>query len=296
YAFPHIPGMDCSGIVVNVGSSVERLKVGDAVYGNMGYGNAFAEYVRADESLFALKPANLSFAEAAAVPLAGETAYEALFQQGEITRDSKVFICGGPTGVGLFGIQLAKAVGAHIACTSSSRNMDTVKKLGYNATENVSEVMKPNNDDLLVIDYTKYNFGEILHHQNYDVVFDCVGGQEQWESAQQILKAGGRFITIVGDDPHSNLTVKNIVTMGAGVINRKFWSLVGQEPSYIFHILKHDYRHLDDMRVNYIETGKMKSIIDHVYDFYNLKELHEMYDRSKSGKAQGKMVAQIIKD
>ncbi|CAF4090391.1 unnamed protein product, partial [Rotaria sordida] len=166
----------------------------------------------------------------------------------------------------------------------------------YNVTENVSEAMKPNNDDLLVIDYTKYNFGEILHHQNYDVVFDCVGGQEQWESAQQILKPGGRFITIVGDDPHSNLTVKNIVTMGAGVINRKFWSLVGQEPSYIFHILKHDYRHLDDMRVNYIETGKMKPMIDHVYDFYNLKELHEMYDRSKSGKAQGKMVAQIIKD
>ncbi|CAF3844341.1 unnamed protein product, partial [Rotaria sordida] len=89
YAFPHIPGMDCSGIVVNVGSSVGRLKVGDAVYGNMGYGNAFAEYVRADESLFALKPVNLSFAEAAAVPLAGETAYEALFQQREITRDSK---------------------------------------------------------------------------------------------------------------------------------------------------------------------------------------------------------------
>ncbi|CAF1563467.1 unnamed protein product, partial [Rotaria sordida] len=87
------------------------------------------EYVRADESLFALKPANLSFPEAAAVPLAGETAYEALFQQGEITRDSKVFICGGPTGVGLFGIQLAKAVGAHVACTSSLRNMDTIKKL-----------------------------------------------------------------------------------------------------------------------------------------------------------------------
>ncbi|CAF3548508.1 unnamed protein product [Rotaria sp. Silwood1] len=166
----------------------------------------------------------------------------------------------------------------------------------YNIIENVSEVTKSNHDDLLVIDYTTYNFGELLHHQNYDVVFDCVGGQEQWESAQQILKPGDRFVTIVGDDPHSNLTVKNIVTVSAGVINRKFWSLIGQEPSYIFHALKQDYRHLDDMRMNYIEMGKMKSIIDRVYNFYKLEELHAMYDRSKSRRAQGKMVAQIVQD
>lgn len=146
YAFPHIPGnstgrihqlsmnllrlgMDCSGVVMNVGSSVTRFKVGDAVYGNLGYGNAFAEYVRGDESLFALKPSNLSFAEAAAVPLAAETAYEALFEQGKITPDSKVFICGGATGVGLFAIPLAKSVGARVACTSSTRNLSTMQKL-----------------------------------------------------------------------------------------------------------------------------------------------------------------------
>lgn len=127
-----ISGMDCAGVVVDVGSSVKRLKVGDAVYGNLGYGHAFAEYVSGDESLFALKPTNLSFAEAAAIPLAAETAYEALFEQGQISKDSKVFICGGSTGVGLFAIQLAKAVGANVACTSSPRNLDTIKKLGMN--------------------------------------------------------------------------------------------------------------------------------------------------------------------
>lgn len=122
--------MDCAGIVVSVGSEVKRLTVGDAVYGNLGYGNAFAEYVRGDESSFAIKPQKLSFNEAAAIPLAAETAYEALFEQSEITRDSKVLICGGPTGVGLFAIQSAKATGAHVACTSSPRNRDTLKKLG----------------------------------------------------------------------------------------------------------------------------------------------------------------------
>ena len=159
----------------------------------------------------------------------------------------------------------------------------------------MNEGTSANNDSFLVIDYTKYNFGELLRHQNYDMVFDCVGGKEQWESAQQILKPGGRFVTIVGDDPQSYLSVKNIVTVGAGVINRKFWSLLGQEPSYIFHVLKQDYRHLDDMRVNYIETGKMKPIIDRVYDFHDLQQLHDMYERSQAHKAQGKMVAQIIK-
>lgn len=148
---------------------------------------------------------------------------------------------------------------------------------------------------ILVIDYTKNNFGQMLRHQNFDVVFDCVGGLEQWEGAQQILKPGGRFVTIVGDDPHSNLTVKNIVTVGAGVINRKFWSLVGQEPSYIFHVLKQDYRHLDDLRINYIETGKMRPIIDRIYDFHNIEESRAMYDRSQARQAQGKLVAQIIK-
>ncbi|CAF1276654.1 unnamed protein product [Rotaria sp. Silwood1] len=75
--------MDCSGIVADIHSSVKRLKIDDAVYGNMGYGNAFAEYVHGDESLFALKPTNLSFTEAAAVSLAVETADVAFFEQGK---------------------------------------------------------------------------------------------------------------------------------------------------------------------------------------------------------------------
>jgi NADPH:quinone reductase-like Zn-dependent oxidoreductase len=133
YSFPHVPGTDVAGVVVDVGSKVKRLKVGDKVYGNTNLnGGAYADYVRADESQFALKPNNLSIIEAAAVPLACETSYQALFNKASppIGPGSKVFVCGGASATGLYAIQLAKAVGAHVATTSSQRNFSLLEKLG----------------------------------------------------------------------------------------------------------------------------------------------------------------------
>jgi NADPH:quinone reductase-like Zn-dependent oxidoreductase len=133
YSFPHTPGNDVAGIVVDVGSAVTRLKVGDKVYGNRnGDGGAYAEYVRGNDSQFALKPNNLTMVEAAAVPLACETSYQVLFNQASppIGPGSKVFVCGGATATGWYAIQLAKAVGAHVATTSSQRNFSVLEKLG----------------------------------------------------------------------------------------------------------------------------------------------------------------------
>ncbi len=132
YSFPHVPGCDVAGVVVDTGSKVKRLKVGDKVYGNVGGDGAYAEYVRADESQFALKPNNFSMIEAAAVPLACETSYQALFSKASppIGPESKVFVCGGAAATGWYAIQLAKAVGAHVATTSSQRNFSLLEKLG----------------------------------------------------------------------------------------------------------------------------------------------------------------------
>lgn len=133
YSFPHVPGFDVAGVVVDVGSAVARLKVGDKVYGNvLDEGGAFGEYIRGNESFFALKPQNLTMVEAAAVPLACETSYQVLFHKTSppIGSGSKIFICGGATATGLFAIQLAKTVGAHVAITSSQRNFNLLQNLG----------------------------------------------------------------------------------------------------------------------------------------------------------------------
>ncbi|CAF4550220.1 unnamed protein product [Rotaria sp. Silwood2] len=287
YSFPHIPGNDVAGVVVGIGSGVKRFQIGDKVYGNVGiHGGSYAEYVSGNESMFALKPKNLTMEEAAAVPLACETSYQGLFQKlsPPVGAGTKVFICGGSSATGFFAIQLAKAVGAQVATTCSQRNFSLLQKLGYTITENKDEV---NNDQqqILVIDYNVKDFGQELKGQDYDVVYDCVGGGQQWISAQQILKQGGQFITIVGDDTKSVISLKSIATVGSSVINRKFWSVFSSSHhGYILHLLNQTSEDLDDIRTNYIETDKVKPLIDTVYDWRKdgVEALYSLYEKSKS--------------
>ncbi|CAF1038286.1 unnamed protein product [Rotaria sordida] len=298
-SFPHIPGADVAGVVVDIGSGVKRFQIGDKVYGNLGvYAGGYAEYACGNESMFALKPKNLTMEEAAAVPLACETSYQALFNKisPPVGAGSKIFICGGSTATGFFAIQLAKAVGAQVATTCSQRNFQLLKKLGYTITENKDEINNDQQQQLLVIDYNEKDFGQELKGQNYDVVYDCVGGEQQWISAQQILKQGGQFITIVGDDTKSVVSLKSIATIGSSIINRKFWSVFSStHHGYILHFLSQTPEDLDDIRTNYIETDKVKPLIDTVYDWRKdgVEALHLLYEKSKSGKAQGKLILKI---
>ncbi|CAF1184828.1 unnamed protein product [Adineta ricciae] len=298
YSFPHIPGTDVAGVVVAIGSGVKRLKIGDKVYGDLEiHGGSYAEYVRGPESLFTVKPNNLTMEEAAAIPLACDTSYQALFKKVSppIGKGSKVFICGGSTATGLYAVQLAKAVGAYVTTTCSPRNFSLMEKLGYTITQTNVETSNDQNQ-LHVIDYTEKDFGEELKDQNYDVVYDCVGGAEQWISAQKILKRGGKFITIVGDDTSSVISLKTLIEMGFSIVNRKFWSVFGlAHHDYIRHVLSENFQDLDDIRTKFIETNKVKPLIDTVFDWRKdgVEALYSLYEKSKSGKAQGKLILKI---
>ncbi|CAF0822383.1 unnamed protein product [Adineta steineri] len=298
YSFPHTPGTDVAGVVVAIGSGVKRLQVGDKVYGDLGiHGGSYAEYVRGPESLFTLKPNNLTMEEAAAVPLACDTSYQALFKKisPPIGRGSKILICGGSTATGLYAIQLAKAIGAYVTATCSQRNFSLMEKLGYTITQTSIE-MNNDQNQLHVIDYTEKDFGEELKDQNYDIVYDCVGGEQQWISAQKILKRGGQFITIVGDDTSSIISLKTLIVMGSSIVNRKFCSIFGSaHHDYIRHVLYENFQDLDDIRTKFIETNKVKPLIDTVFDWRKdgVDALYSLYEKSKSGKAQGKLILKI---
>ncbi|XWS30352.1 hypothetical protein CRYUN_Cryun24cG0109900 [Craigia yunnanensis] len=183
---PIIPGYDVAGVVVKVGSQVKKFKEGDEVYGDINemaldlpkqFGT-IAEYTAVEERLLAFKPKNLSFVEAAGLPLAIETAHEGL-ERCEFSAGKSILVLGGAGGVGTMIIQLAKHVygASKIAATSSTGKLDLLKSLGAD----------------LPIDYTKENFEDLP--EKFDVVYDAVG---QCDRAVKAVKEGGRVVTIYG--------------------------------------------------------------------------------------------------
>ncbi|KAF3444664.1 hypothetical protein FNV43_RR14357 [Rhamnella rubrinervis] len=182
---PIVPGYDVAGVVVKVGSQVKKFKVGDEVYGDINekavdgpkqFGT-LAEYTAAEERVLALKPNNLSFVEAASLPLAIETAYEA-FERAELSAGKSVLVLGGAGGVGTLAIQLAKQVfgASRVASTASTRKLDLLRSLGADSA----------------IDYTKEKFEELP--EKFDVVFDTVG---EGEKAVKAAKEGGKVVAII---------------------------------------------------------------------------------------------------
>lgn len=161
YKMPLILGNDYSGIVVKVGAKVTRFKVGDEIYARPRKSKigTFAEYIAIHENDIALKPKNLSFEEAASIPLVGLTSYQALHDILQLQKGQKILIQAGAGGVGTFAIQLAKIMGATVATTTSEAGTDLVKSLGADE----------------IINYKTENFEDRL--KNYDAVFDTLGGK-----------------------------------------------------------------------------------------------------------------------
>lgn len=173
--FPWIPGGDFSGAVEEVGPGVTGFKKGDTVYGDASGGGAYAEFYAGPVTMIARKPQKLGHVEAASVPLAGQTAWQGLFDHGRLARGETVLIHAAAGGVGSFAVQLAHWKGATVLATASAANANYVKSLGADS----------------VIDYKATPFESVA--KNVDLVFDLIGGDTQRRS-YGVLKPGGRLV------------------------------------------------------------------------------------------------------
>lgn len=187
HQFPITPGWDAAGIISALGSGVKSFKLNDEVFAycrkNIVRDGTYAEFITVDAVNVAKKPKNISFAEAAGIPLAGLTAWQALFDVGKLAKGQTVLIHAGAGGVGSLAIQFAKWAGAKVITTVSDKNIDYVKDLGAS----------------LVIDYHKDNFYDLVKKEfpkGIDLVFDMLGGDTLTESAK-LLKKGGILVSIV---------------------------------------------------------------------------------------------------
>ena len=175
----NVPGIDVAGTVVAVGSAVSRFAVGDQVYG-MSRG-AFAEYAAALEDKLAHKPSNLSFEQAAVVPISAGTALQALCDAGRVERGQKVLILGASGGVGTYAVQLAKSLGAEVTGVSSAGKVDLVRSLGADH----------------VLDYTQDDFADGTHR--YDLILD-IGGNPKLSRLRRALTPTGTAVVVGGEE------------------------------------------------------------------------------------------------
>ncbi|PYJ79740.1 MAG: NADPH:quinone reductase [Verrucomicrobia bacterium] len=187
--FPATLGSDVSGTVEEVGPGVARFKRGDEVYASLGLeGGGYAEYAVAKEAIVAEKPGTLDHVQAAAVPTGGITAWQALFEVAQLRAGQKVLIHAAAGGVGNFAVQFAKAKGAYVIGTASSRNQAFLVELGVDKA----------------VDYQKTRFEDVVHEA--DVVLDTIGGDTQ-ERSFKALKKGGILVSIV-QPPSQELATK----------------------------------------------------------------------------------------
>ncbi|MEB6038999.1 NADP-dependent oxidoreductase [Enterococcus gallinarum] len=193
WSFPIILGWDVAGEIVEVGQKVKDYHVGDRIFARpetTRFGT-YADYTIVDSNLLAPVPESIAFTEAAAVPLAGLTALQALFDHGSLKAGEKVLIHAGAGGVGTYAIQLAKNAGAYVITTASPRNHELVKKLGADE----------------VIDYHTTDFEEVL--TDIDLVFDTMGGEIQKKSFS-VLKEHGRLISVLSIEDKTLAATKQI--------------------------------------------------------------------------------------
>lgn len=178
---PLILGWDVSGVIERLGKNVTDFQPGDQVYSrpDVTRNGAYAEYIAVRASEIALKPQSLEYSKAAAVPLAGITAWQGLFTHGKLQKGQKVLIQGASGGVGTLAVQLAKWAGAYVIGTASAKNVEFLRQLGADE----------------VIDYEKEHFENKLH--NIDLVFDTIGGDTQIKSLN-VIKPGGILVSTVG--------------------------------------------------------------------------------------------------
>ena len=276
YRPPFILGHDVAGIVVRVGPRVRQFKPGDEVYArpdDFRIG-AFAEYIAVKENSLAIKPKELTMEEAASIPLVGLTAWQALIEKANLKKGQKVFIQAGSGGVGTFAIQLAKHVGATVATTTSTANVELVKSLGAD----------------VVIDYKKDDFERLL--RDYDVVLHSQD-QKTLEKSLRVLKGGGKLISIsgppdpeFGEEIQSPWYVKLIMRLLGFGIRRKARR---HNVSFSFLFMKASGRQLREI-TRLIDSGVIRPVVDRVFPFELTNEAMAYVEK---GRAKGKVVVKV---
>ena len=276
FRLPATLGSDLAGIVTEVGSRVTRFKPGDAVFANIfdrGTGS-IAEFAVVPESAAALKPANLDFVQAASIPMVGLTSWQALRERVNLQAHQKVFIPAGSGGVGTFAIQLAKHLGAKVGTTTSTGNVELVRRLGADE----------------VVDYKQQEFETVL--RGYDAVLGTVRG-DVVEKAIGILKARGTIVSLVGplDAAFARARRLNFVlTFVFALMSRRIMRLAKKrDVAYSFLFARPDGDQLAQIG-KLFETQRILPVIDKVFPFEQAKEA---LNYLALGRAKGKVVVKM---
>src|SRR5438270_1605217 len=276
YRPPFVLGHDVAGMVVRVGPKVDRFKVGDEVYARPRDHRVgtFAEFIAINENDVALKPKNISMEEAASIPLVGLTSWQALVEVGKVKAGQKVFIQAGSGGVGTFAIQLAKHLGATVATTTSTRNVELVKSLGAD----------------VVIDYKTQDFEKVL--SDYDLVLNSQDPKTLQKSLR-VLKPGGLLISISGPpDPTFakdfglNMFLKLVMRLLSRSVRKKANSL-GVRYSFLF--MRAHGQQLSEI-TSLIESGVVRPIVEKVFPF---EKTGDALAYVETGRSRGKVFIRV---
>ncbi len=263
---PSTIGFDVSGVVVEKGDSVTGFEIGDAVYARVPQNQmgTVAEYVAVEHTVVSKKPDNISFEEAASFPLIGLTAIQALERVGMKAND-RILIHAGSGGVGSFAIQYAKAKGAYVYTTTSTKNVEWVKALGADR----------------VINYKKDDYKTIV--SDLDLVFDTLGGDYTLD-AFQVIKAGGKVTSIAGIPDEETAAMMG---MKGYQLPENFSKLIDEKSAnYKLTWMQPNGKQLDEISVM-VKEGKIKPVIDKVYPF---EEGIDAYLYLATGRAKGKVI------
>lgn len=276
FQLPATMGSDLAGVVVETGSRVTRFKVGDAVFASLfdlGKGS-LAEFAVVPESALALKPENLDFTQAASIPMVGLTSWQALKERAQVKPGQKVFIPAGSGGIGTFAIQLAKHLGAKVATTTSTGNVELVRSLGADE----------------VIDYKKQAFEKVL--TNYDVLLGTMRG-DAIKTGLQILQPNSSVVSLIGPPDAAfarargmNFLIKFVFGLLSGGIIRKA-KKIGSNYSFLF--VRSDGEQLAHIG-ELLRQGTIRPVIDKVFPFDQTKEALAYL---ATGRAKGKVVVQM---
>jgi NADPH:quinone reductase-like Zn-dependent oxidoreductase len=256
-----LTGRDFAGTVVAVGKDVTDLQPGDDVFGGKRGGGSFAEYV-CERLGVARKPANLTFEEAAAVPVAALTALQGLRDHGQLQPGQKVLVNGASGGVGTFAVQIAKALGAEVTAVCSTRNVEQARSLGADH----------------VIDYTREDFTR--SGRRYDAILD-VAGSKSWSQCRRVLNPHATLVMVGG--PKGPLLGPLV-----HIAKVRLAALRGSQTA-VFFVAKLDRSDMGVLR-ELLESGKVRPVVEKRYE---LREVADALRYMGEGHAQGKLVINV---